>query len=115
MLERSVPAASCRSSASRVSPARLGPRGGAGHGEGGGRELLHHPVVQGAGDPAPLLDRGVDGALQQLLALALGALEPAEEPPHDRQQQHGEEQQAADRHPAEAAATARRTACRRRS
>ena len=65
-------------------------------GEGGSGQALHHRVVEVCRDAAPLVLPGVQGALQEALALALALLDPLAHRPGQRGLNEEQEEQAAD-------------------
>ena len=71
--------------------------------ERGGGKVLHRSVVQRRSDPPSFRVRGIDRPLEQHLALALVPPGPRQQVPHQRGEQHDEEQQAAQRHAGEPA------------
>ena len=79
------------------------------------REILDDPVVQVGGDPPPLLRGRLDRVLEQLLALAVAALQPARHRPRERdleEQQHEQSGEQRRRERAQQARAARAHASR---
>ena len=79
-----------------VLAAALGPLGQRREPERDARQVLHDAVVQVGGDAAALLRRGLDGARQQVLALAVPALQPPRHRPRERQLEEEQHDHAAE-------------------
>ena len=72
------------------------PFGLAGDRERRTRQVLHDPVVQGRGDAAPLLRRGVQRPPDQVFALKLGPACARDDEPHQRDEQQNESRHTAE-------------------